>query len=157
MNITPSTDIAASNRSRVWPFIRHYVEMVIAMVAGMVILAPVWSWFFERIGLSDLFARPDLDALVMATNMTIAMSAWMRFRGHGWRPISEMAAAMYLPFVVLFVPLWLGMISGGTLMMAGHLLMLPAMAVAMLLHVDEYTHPHGHHRHDPAQHVLDHA
>jgi hypothetical protein len=82
----------------------------------------------------------------MATNMTIAMSAWMRYRQHGWAPIAEMGAAMYLPFLALFVPLWTGAISADTLMLAGHLLMLPAMALAMLLRLDEYT-SHAHHGH----------
>lgn len=78
--------------------------------------------------------------MIMATNMTVAMSAWMRFRGHGWRPIVEMNAAMYLPFPVLFVPLELELIDAGALMLWGHLLMLPAMAVAMLLRPYEYAH-----------------
>ncbi|MHC8503747.1 hypothetical protein ACVGVP_09520 [Pseudonocardia artemisiae] len=41
----------------------------------------------------------------MATNMTIGMSLWMRYRGHGWRSITEMGASMYIPFIVLFVPM----------------------------------------------------
>lgn len=127
-------------------FTRHYLEMVVAMVVGMVVLGPMESAALGALGWSAALDRPDLNALVMATNMTLAMSAWMRWRGHTWTPIAEMAAAMYLPFVVLFVPLWLGAISAGTLMVAGHLLMLPAMAVAMLLRRDEYTHAHhGHH------------
>lgn len=131
--------------ARAWRFVRHYLEMVVAMAVGMIVLAPAWSWLFSTLGVSALFHRPDLGALVMATDMTIAMSAWMRYRGHGWAPIAEMGAAMYLPFVVLFVPLWMGIISGGTLMVAGHVLMLPAMAVAMLLRLDEYTHDHRAH------------
>ena len=75
----------------------------------------------------------------MATNMTVAMSAWMKIRGHGWRPIVEMGAAMYVPFLVLFVPLALGLIDTGALMLWGHLLMLPAMAGAMLLRPHEYA------------------
>lgn len=134
---------------RVRPFTRHYLEMVIAMVVGMIALGPVWSWLFSRVGATELFSRPDLAALVMATDMTIAMSAWMRFRGHGWAPIAEMAAAMYLPFIILFLPLWAGLISEATLMVAGHLLMLVAMAAAMLLRPQEYTHTH--HTHHCAQ------
>lgn len=136
-----------------WPraraFTRHYLEMVIAMVVGMIALAPVWSWAVERIGATELFSRPDLAALVMATDMAIAMSAWMRFRGHGWAPVAEMAAAMYLPFIILFLPLRAGLISEATLMVAGHLLMLVAMAGAMLLRPQEYT--HAHHTHHAAQ------
>jgi hypothetical protein len=139
--------------SRVWAFVRHYLEMVIAMAVGMIALAPLWSWLFAQAGLTQLFSRPDLSCLVMATDMTIVMAVWMRVRGHGWAPIAEMGAAMYLPFLVLFVPLWTGLISAHTLMVAGHLLMLVAMAVAMLLRPDEYTHAH-HHHHKARRHAM---
>jgi hypothetical protein len=141
--------------SRTWCFIRHYLEMVVAMAVGMVALAPVWSWATDALGASALLDRPDIGALVMATNMTIAMSAWMRYRRHGWAPIAEMGAAMYLPFLALFVPLWTGAISAETLMIAGHLLMLPAMAVVMLFRLDEYT-THTHHG-QPMPDQADHA
>jgi hypothetical protein len=136
--LIPST----RRRSAVRSFVRHYLEMVLAMVVGMVVLAPLWSWLSGLLGVGAVFDRPDISALVMATDMTLAMSAWMRYRGHGWAPVAEMAAAMYLPFVVLLVPLWTGAVSGHTLMIAGHALMLPAMAVAMLLRLGEYTHAH---------------
>jgi hypothetical protein len=123
-------------------FVLHYLEMVVAMAVGMVVLHPVWSLGLGALGQADVLNRTEVMALVMATNMTVAMSAWMRYRGHGWASIAEMGAAMYLPFLVLFVPLWAGLISSGSLMLAGHLLMLPAMVVAMLLRRDEYM---GHH------------
>ena len=63
----------------------------------------------------------------------------MRVRGHSWRGIAEMSAAMYVPFALVAVPFWTGMISGGTFMVVGHVLMLPAMAVPMLLRRHEYT------------------
>lgn len=153
-SMTSSSD----RRARAWRFARHYLEMVVAMAIGMVVLGPVWSWATGALGVSALFDRHDIGALVMATDMTIAMSAWMRYRGHGWAPIAEMGAAMYLPFVVLFIPLWMGIISGGTLMIAGHVLMLPAMALAMLLRLDEYTHDHHAHRKaGPMPHTADHT
>jgi flagellar biosynthetic protein FliP len=80
----------------------------------------------------DLMARGDVGAMVMATNMSLGMGLWMRIRRHSWASIAAMTAAMYLPFAVLLVPFWAGVISGGTLMVAGHALMLPAMAVVML-------------------------
>ncbi len=127
-------------------FIRHYLEMVVAMVVGMVLLGPVESLAFDALGWTDAVGRPDVNALLMATNMTVAMAGWMRFRGHSWPALAEMSTAMYLPFVVLLVPLWKGAISESTLMVAAHLLMLPAMALVMLLRLDEYTHAHhGHH------------
>ncbi len=113
-------------------FTGHYVEMVAAMLIGMVALHPLWppAWL----------ERPDIDALVMATNMTIAMSAAMLLRRHSWPRIAEMAAAMYLPFVALLLPYWLGAISGGTLMVAGHIVMFPLMLAAMVWRRAEYWH-----------------
>ncbi|ALG14645.1 DUF6010 family protein [Kibdelosporangium phytohabitans] len=122
-------------------FARHYAEMVVAMVAGMLLFGPLWS---ISLGWWSTLARPDVSALVMATNMTVGMSIWMRVRGHGWAPIAEMGAAMYVPFLVLFVPYWLDVISADALMIGGHVLMLPAMFAVMLLRRSEYTvHHHG--------------
>jgi hypothetical protein len=121
-------------------FARHFAEMVVAMAVGMVVLHPVWMFVLDAVGATALMHNPYTGALIMATNMTVAMSAWMKFRGHRWRPIAEMGAAMYVPFLVLFVPLALELIDTGALLLWGHLLMLPAMAAAMLLRPHEYAH-----------------
>ena len=119
----------------IWHFVRHYLEMVVAMLAGMYALGGL-----EGLVAPSLTARADVAAMVMATNMSLGMAAWMRFRGHSWRGIAEMSASMYLPFVVLLVPYWAGLAGEGVLMTWGHLLMLPAMAIAMLLRPAEYAH-----------------
>ncbi|MET8998753.1 hypothetical protein [Amycolatopsis sp. NPDC004169] len=113
-------------------FTGHYAEMVVAMLIGMVALGPLWppAWL-ERAG---------VDALVMATNMTVAMVLAMVLRRHSWPRIAEMAAAMYLPFVALLVPYRLGAISGTTLMVAGHVIMFPLMLAAMVWRRAEYWH-----------------
>ena len=120
-------------------FVRHLAEMVIAMFGGMLALGTVIN---ALPGGSDLFHPPVLSALVMATNMAIGMSVWMRFRRHSWRSIAEMSAAMYIPSIILFIPFWVGLISGHLVMIGGHALMLPAMVAAMLLRRDEYTGDH---------------
>jgi flagellar biosynthetic protein FliP len=125
------------------PFLRftlHYIEMVVAMFVGMFALGPLWS--LAAPGLTD---DPAAAATVMATNMTIGMGVWMAIRRHAWLRIAEMAAAMYLPFVALLIPYWLGAISGDAVMIGGHLLMFPAMLAAMLWRRDEYS--MGHHGH----------
>jgi flagellar biosynthetic protein FliP len=109
--------------------------MVVAMLAGMFVLGSA-----EDLVWPALTARADVEVMVMATNMAIGMGAWMRFRGHSWRGIAEMSASMYLPFAVLLVPYWTGGIGEGALMMWGHGLMLPAMALVMVLRPAEYTH-----------------
>jgi hypothetical protein len=135
MATTTSTPVSAA-RARL-RFAGHFVEMVVAMLVGMVALGPLWS-----LALPGLSAYPDADALVMATNMSVGMALWMRIRRHSWPRIAEMSAAMYVPFVVLLVPYWLGVISGDVLMMAGHGLMFPAMLAAMLWRRGEYYHRH---------------
>ncbi|MGW4930107.1 hypothetical protein ACWEOH_13205 [Agromyces sp. NPDC004153] len=117
-------------------FARHALEMVIAMVAGMIVLEPVWSFAWP--GLS---ANTTAQVLVMVTNMSLGMAVWMRVRGHGLAAIAEMSAAMYLPFVVLLPFHWAGALPGMALMTAGHVLMIPAMLVAMLRRRREYGWP----------------
>ncbi|MPZ82299.1 MAG: hypothetical protein GEV28_18630 [Actinophytocola sp.] len=127
-------------------FTLHYVEMVVAMLIGMLVLGPVWTLAFDAFDAAATLDRPDVMSMSMATNMVVAMSLWMWFRGHTAAPIIEMAVAMYLPFVVLLVPLWLGVLSIGALMTIGHVAMLGTMLYAMLRHRDEYTCHHQNRR-----------
>jgi hypothetical protein len=112
-------------------FARHYIEMLVAMAVGMAVLGAVLRAFVT-------FDQPELSALVMATNMSIGMAVWMHYKGHSWRSILEMSAAMYIPYVLLLPPLWFGVLPEHGLHVGGHLLMLPAMAIAMLLRLEEY-------------------
>ena len=120
---------------RAWHFTRHYLEMVVAMFAGMFALGGL-----ERLAFPDLTLGTVLGVLVMATNMAIGMGAWMRFRRHSWRSITEMSASMYVPFAVLLVPFWAGGIGEHALMTWGHVLMFPAMALVMVLRPHDYAH-----------------
>lgn len=119
-----------------WRFVRHFLEMLAAMVIGMVALEPLWP----------TIDRVELHALAMATNMTIGMAAWMAVRRHSWSGIAEMSGAMYAPFIILFLPYWAGVITAGGLFTLGHLLMLPAMLLAMLRRRAEYTAAHTGHQ-----------
>ena len=133
--MTTATTARSARRRGHLRFAGHYVEMIVAMLAGMVALGPLWS-----LALPGLSAHPDAHAMVMATNMSLGMALWMRIRKHSWPRIAEMCAAMYVPFAVLLVPYWLGAVSGGALMTAGHVLMFPAMLAAMLWRRSEYYH-----------------
>jgi hypothetical protein len=113
-------------------FVGHYLEMVVAMIVGMVALHPLWP--------SEWLARTEVNAVVMATDMTVAMALWMRVRRHAWPRIAEMSAAMYLPFVALLVPYWLGLLSAAALMVAAHVIMFPLMLAAMIWRRSEYCH-----------------
>jgi hypothetical protein len=127
-----TTQLTRSNTRKLVRFVAHYVEMVVAMIVGMVALAPLWpaAWV----------ARPDLHVMTMAIDMTIAMALWMRIRRHSWPATAEMSAAMFLPFVVLLVPYWLGAMSAMTVMIAGHVIMFPVMLAVMVWRRADYWH-----------------
>src|SRR3954447_700532 len=130
-------------------FIRHYLEMVIAMFAGMVVLGIPGEAALRAIGDSSSELQADAPAvalLVMAFIMTVPMVAWMRRMGHGWQPCNEMAASMFLPTFLVIGLMAAGAADFGTAMGLEHLLMLPAMLVAMLLRREEYSCDHRHHR-----------
>ena len=120
------------------PFIRHYIEMVLAMVIGMYALMPLWPVAFRAVGAPHLLDHAEPETLSMATGMAIGMAALMAWRRHGWRDIAEMTAAMYLPFVILFPATLAGAMTSGTMMVAGHGLMLVAMLALMLRRREHY-------------------
>jgi hypothetical protein len=135
----------ALGRTPRWNLVWHFFEMVLAMIAGMAVLGAAVQLVCAAFGQSGFFPHhAGLRAPLMATNMTIGMAAWMWHRGHGWAPIGEMAAAMFVPLVVLVGPFWAGALSGDGLLGAMHLLMLPCMVVAMLHRRDEYAQDHRH-------------
>jgi hypothetical protein len=135
-------EVRSGSRGR---FVRHFLEMVVAMTVGMA-LWPVWTAVFGWLDWSGVLDRADIAALVLATSMSIAMVVWMRYRRHSWVSTLEMCAAMYVPFVVLFVPFWLAVVEGDVVIIMGHVLMLPAMLAVMLRRRDEYSHDHRAHR-----------
>lgn len=131
-------------------FARHYVEMVLVMVAGMAVLylpiAATVEWTTPGSGaLED--EHPALALLAMALSMTAPMVGWMRFRGHRWQLTNEMAASMLVPTAGVLGLLASGLVDDfGALMAIEHVVMLPSMLVAMLLRRQEYSAPHQAHR-----------
>jgi flagellar biosynthetic protein FliP len=125
---------------------RMFLEMLVAMAVGMVVLDQVWAWTFDGLGWPGILDRPDVHAMVMAADMSVAMVLWMRLRSRTWAGAGLITASMFVPFVVLLVPFWAGALSGEAMLMAGHVLMLPCMAVAMVRgHRAGHT-GHAHHQ-----------
>jgi hypothetical protein len=123
-------------------FIRHYLEMVVAMFVGMALL-----WMPARValgaaGVGGTELHEDYPALmlaVMALTMTVPMVAWMRHRGHGWGASNEMAASMLVPTAGVLLLLGAGLVEDmGALMTIEHATMFPAMLGVMLLRREEY-------------------
>jgi hypothetical protein len=131
-------------------FIRHYIEMVVVMFAGMLVLGLPGEAALQAIGSGTSELRETVPATVflgMAFTMTVPMVAWMRYRGHRWQPTLEMAASMVIPTLVAIALLAVGVLGFEALMGLEHVAMLLGMLVAMLLRTDEYT-SHAHHAHD---------
>jgi flagellar biosynthetic protein FliP len=137
---------SAPSRVDVGAFGRHYLEMVLAMAAGMMVYAMAFGrgMAFTSYG----------DEAVMAAFMTAPMVAWMRYRGHGWRQCAEMATAMLVPTAVVVVAL-VGRndVSGRAIGMASHAAMLLGMLALMVARRAEYARA-GHCHRDGAEAVV---
>jgi hypothetical protein len=109
------------------------------------------GWLLGAFGTNVSKLSPAAMVFEMAVTMTVPMVAWMRYRGHAWRPSVEMAAAMFVPALALMGLLWAGVVVGtGVPMVIEHVGMLAFMLVAMLLRREEYAgaaHHHGVRRH----------
>jgi hypothetical protein len=121
-------------------FLRHFGEMVLAMLLGMGVLDVVNSAILIPMGFPYLSAGfPEAYAASMAVSMTVPMVAWMRIREHAWRLSVEMAGAMLVPTVLLIAVCSLGLLPRTILMPGTHLLMVPAMLAVMLYRWRDYT------------------
>jgi hypothetical protein len=132
-------------------FALHYLEMVVAMLVGMMVLWPVWMLVTSGAGDDSPLRSVEVESLVMATTMALPMAAWMRFRGHRWAPTLEMSAAMYGGFVLALPFHWAGAIGAHGVMMVGHVGMFALMLLAMLWRWEEYAGCH----HEPSAHADD--
>jgi hypothetical protein len=137
-------------KSPAWNFVQHLLEMTIAMFVGMFVLGMPAGMLIDALGWTALDETVP-RTLLMATYMSVGMAAWMRIRGCRWPAIVEMSVAMYVPFVIMYPFFWAGLVSDGAVMAVGHALMTPAMIVAMLFRLNEYTHSHNHARELAAQ------
>ncbi|TAK23099.1 MAG: hypothetical protein EPO26_09640 [Chloroflexota bacterium] len=117
--------------------LRHYLEMVAAMAAGMVAYAVLYG--------RGVISREITDEAVMILFMSVPMIAFMRYRGHSWRSAAEMTASMTVPAMAVFVALApLPDVPDRALAMLTHVAMLLGMLALMLVRRVEYSHA-GHH------------
>lgn len=123
-------------------FVRHYVEMVVVMFAGMGVLGGL-----TRLGLAVTGGSLDdvsggLHITLMGLWMTIPMVAWMAYRGHTRAQNAEMAGSMLVPSMLAAGLTWTGVLDTGAGLALQHVVMLPAMLGVMLRRYDEYAHVH---------------
>ena len=134
-------------------FVRHYLEMVVAMFVGMFALGMPLAALLGAVGVDVSTWQTDARELLllgMAFTMSVPMAAWMRYRRHGWAPVWEMTASMFVPSFAAIGLLWGGMVEDSeALLIVQHVGMLPSMLAVMLLRLNEYT-GHGRHAHAAA-------
>ena len=123
-------------------FALHYVEMVAVMFAGMFALAMPVDALINAVGGNSSKLSPAMSVFVMALDMTLPMIAWMRYRGHSWRPNLEMAGSMMGPAFAAMVLIWMDVASRMGAMMLEHGGMLACMLAVMLYRREEYSCSH---------------
>ena len=127
-------------------FARHYLEMVVVMFLGMAVLWLPAGWGLESVGSSWADLQDEAPAamlLLMAATMTVPMVAWMRRRGHGWRPTNEMSASMIVPTLAVIGLDFAGVMNDvGTMLLVEHVAMLLGMFAVMALRPSEYSMHH---------------
>lgn len=93
-------------------FLRHLLEMGLAMIIGMMVSATI---FLSAVGMTAAEAMREhavLFVVLQAVGMTTTMVAWMRHRRNSWRSSSEMALVMVVPAVPLICLRLLDVVSG---------------------------------------------
>jgi hypothetical protein len=126
-------------------FARHYIEMVVVMLVGMGVLALPAQWATDALWPSVDGDDTTLMLARMGVTMTLPMIPWMRWRGHGWRPTLDMAAAMIGPAIGVIALLEAGVLEGANVLMTlEHVVMFIAMFAVMAARPGEYSHPHVH-------------
>jgi len=137
---TQPPPMEVSTPHQVWNFVRHYLEMCIAMCLGIAVGDIIYFAIARAAGYSDPFGQlPVLSLAVVTFSMTAPMVAWMRFRGMDWRLINEMSAAMIILAGLVLAAGLVGLVPMGELALLEHALMMPCMLVPMLLRADQYT------------------
>jgi hypothetical protein len=100
---------AEHGRRRISPFWRHFLEMLAAMVVGMIATGAIFLFVVGLKTWDEVITQyPTQALLAMAVGMTVPMVAWMLFRGMGRKNTYEMAAAMALPVIPFLCFVWFG-------------------------------------------------
>jgi len=132
----------------VWHFVRHFVEMCLAMCIGGIPLIVLFFWGAAKIGYPDLIGQaPELSIMVIAVILSLVMTAWMRFRGMEWRPTLEMSSTSIVLGILLVGLGWLGILSNSDQIEWLKTLACPVMLIPMFLRLDLYTGRAGHSMH----------
>ena len=118
----------------------HFAEMCVPMCIGFMVGDAIYFLIADLAGYAQPFSDlPVLSVCVVTFSMTAPMVAWMRYRHHDQRMIVEMAGSMVVLAVAVLIAGVAGVIDQSEMALAIHGLMMPAMLIPMLAHLDLYT------------------
>lgn len=146
-----STQIHSSSQTtgfvpRAGYFLWHFLEMCLVMCMGGIMINVLFFGLAARLGFPNLFEKfPQFSLLLVGVNLSIPMIAWMRFRGHEWRPTLEMASTSIILPVVLIGATWLSLIPESSQLPLLKQLACPVMLIPMLFRLDLYAANHAQH------------
>ena len=141
----PHSHVVAPGRAsatRHW--LRHLIEMIVAMYVGMMVFGGLLGIVLIAAGTSFSEASetaPAAMALALMFNMTVPMLAWMRHRGHERARIVEMAIAMAGVAAVTLALLWASAIENTAVCGVECTLMIVATVGVMTVRRREYARP----------------
>jgi flagellar biosynthetic protein FliP len=127
------------SRSPRLKFALHFGEMLLAMVAGMVVLGGLVAAALALAGTGLSDGPAAVSAAVMGFNMTVPMVWWMHRRGHDARMSTEMAASMIVPTILAIALGLAGAIADDAVLAVQHVVMIPAMLGVMLARYEHYS------------------
>jgi hypothetical protein len=139
--LTLGDDLTSRGSKRA--FARHFGEMILAMLLGMIVLGGLTELAFALSG-SSLADQPGgLQIALMGFNMTVPMAIWMSYRGHARAQNIEMAASMVVPTLAAAGLAWTGALETAAGLGLQHAAMIPAMLGVMLWRYEHYSQHHA--------------
>ena len=123
-------------------FARHFGEMVLAMVLGMVVLGGLGELAFAASGSGLTDQSAAFQVTFMGLSMTVPMVAWMAYRGHTAAQNAEMAGSMMVPTMIAATLALAGTLESAAALELQHIVMIPAMLGVMLWRYEDYSHSH---------------
>jgi hypothetical protein len=131
--------------AKIGNIVRHLLQMILAMAAGMAVFIGLFNLLLTSNGYLALqTGQPLLWFVLMSVFMTVPMVAWMRYQGHSWRQCTEMTVAMLAPPAIVTALVQFGVtvypfIAAGTLSHSTHITMLLGMVAFVLYRRDQYS------------------
>jgi hypothetical protein len=129
-----------SRSKRAAHFGLHFLEMCVPMCIGFMVGDAIYFLIADAAGYSKPFSElPVLSVIVVTFNMTAPMVWWMAHRQMSSQMIREMAGSLILLAAALLVAGLAGLVAEDKMALSVHGLMMPAMLIPMLIHLDHYT------------------